>query len=189
MTWTEKEIEKLKSLYPASNTEDLAKNLGKTKYAVRKKASRLNIKKKENFELENKLKKIDIPDFDNTELNWFISGFVAGEGSFSASKNKDRPHKRYRFGITMAQRDGKILKKIKKYFKNAGKYYETESRQEEWKPQAIYTVQDIPHLIKIVIPFFKKHNFKEAHKQKQFDEWKKRLLDDYNIDQEQIYKS
>lgn len=189
MGWTEKEEQKLKNLYPVKNTVKLADELGKTKQAVRKKASRLKIEKKENFELYNKLQKTTKPEFNDQELNWFIPGFVAGEGSFSASKNKNRPTKRYRFGITMSQRDGEILKEIKRYFGGAGKYYETEARDEDWKPQAIYAVQDIPSLVKVVIPFFETYDFKQTHKQKQFDEWKNQLYTEYDIPEEHIYKT
>lgn len=109
--------------------------------------------------LERPLHLVDLAQFKKIDPNW-ISGFVAGDGSFDIkiNKRKSKYQVELRFRITQHIRDAHILKFIAEYF-GCGKVYIRSTGL-----ACDLVVQTFPDNIKKIIPFFKKYpilTFKE----------------------------
>ena len=102
--------------------------------------------------LERPLHLVDSAEFKNIDPNW-ISGFVAGVGSFDIklTKRKSRYQVELRFRITQHIRDAHIFRLIAEYF-GCGKVYIRSTGL-----ACDLVVNNFPDNINKFIPFFKKH--------------------------------
>jgi len=183
MSWTKYQETRLRKEYGSTLTAKLAQEFEKSESAVRKKAQRLGLKKRKNHQGKLAIEdaEIDKPELDDEDLNWFISGLVAGEGTFTASNQKGRNAKKYRFSITLAECDKKILYKIKDYL-SVGDIYEYDKRDENWQPTVKYNVRRLPELAEVIIPFFEEYKMFDTEKQKQFEEWAEKIKNKYDLE-------
>jgi len=102
--------------------------------------------------LERPLHLVDSAEFNNIDPNW-ISGFVAGDGTFDIklTKRKSRYQVELRFRITQHIRDAHILGIIAEYL-GCGKVYIRSTGL-----ACDLVVNNFPDNINKIIPFFKKH--------------------------------
>lgn len=166
--WASKEVKTLKEKYPTTPAKKLAEEFNRTKQAVRDKASREQISKHPQHKMIERIKTTETPEFVNDEMNHFISGFTAGEGSFTRSGEIPT------FQISLAIDDKKILEDIKNYL-GVGNVTTSDARKESWKDEAHYTVRDRGELWKVIVPFFDSVGLRETHKEKQYRDWRETL--------------
>lgn len=184
MRWTDEEIEKLKNEYPWRTKDELEDLFDRDGRAIRKKAQRLGVTKDINHSGRAAIRNSDIktPEFINEGFNQFIAGFVAGEGCFSKSNDKNRKLDRYRFHIEVSQKDRRVLEKIKDYF-GVGKIYDFEAREKNWDATSMYSVQKLGAITNVIIPFFEKTDLRSTNKEIQYNQWKKEFIDTYDLDE------
>jgi hypothetical protein len=183
--WSDEQIGALKSLYEDHSNEYLSEFVfngslypDRTKNAIKHKARRVGLEKDDSFRVESIVGGVDDPDFGDQSFNDFICGFVAGEGSFSTNKSKDR--NRYVFSISLADVDAEILHKIEDYL-GVGNVYEYDSREEHWEDTAQYQVQCADEIYNVIIPFFEENNLRDTHKQEQYIEWRDGFLEYFDL--------
>jgi len=108
------------------------------------------------------------------EFGWFFSGYVTGEGCFSARiYRKDDGYKklRLRFHIGVRGDDGIGLESIR-HTLGIGHLYHT-PQIGEINPTTVYYVTAIPDLYHVIIPLFEKYPFASHwRKAREFDIWK-----------------
>lgn len=167
--WSESEVQKLKENYSETRTPKLAEEFeGRTPKALERKAQRLNLKKNENEIIKNKAQNLEEPDYEKEYSN-FITGLIAGEGSFTKKRENT-----YTFKIGMASREKEMLKDIKNYL-GIGKIYEY-SQKEGWENIVQYQVQSRAEILGVLIPFLEQTGLKNSYKNKQYQEWKKEFI-------------
>jgi len=113
-------------------------------------------------------------DNQQERLDWWIVGFVDGEGTFSISFNRNATT---RFGyqvfpefvITQGEKSITVLKTIQKRFK-CGNIYINRRKDNHKENLYRYTVRSQKDLKAIIIPFFEKMQLKTA-KSKDFDKF------------------
>jgi len=113
-------------------------------------------------------------DNQQERLDWWIVGFVDGEGTFSISFNRNSTTKfGYQifpeFVITQGEKSVAVLKTIQKKFK-CGKVYINRRKDNHKEDLYRFTVRSQKDLKKIIIPFFAKNKLKTA-KAKDFDKF------------------
>jgi len=123
---------------------------------------------------------VDTPDFDDSKLNNFISGLIAGEASFS-EHIRDTGSRRYRFEIQMSERDSELLHLVKNYLE-VGNLYECEFEEENWDDTVDYSVQRADKLVHVIIPFIEKVGLRNSYKAKQYEEWKESIYKYYDLE-------
>ena len=96
----------------------------------------------------------------------FISGFVAGEGSFYVGFNNKffSPI----FQIHLHKEDSKILIKIKSYLRCGNITFSDYKNRKT----VTYRVSKAKDLKEIIIPFFERNYLYDTSKQKSFDRWR-----------------
>jgi len=101
---------------------------------------------------------------------YFITGFVAGEGSFGIYKLKHRPNSyNVLFTINVHRRDSKILNEIKTTLK-CGHIF-----RYPYRPKIVrFQVSKKKEISDKLIPFMDKYLL-ACHKRKQYREWRKKL--------------
>ena len=82
---------------------------------------------------------------------------------------------RFQFKITLTDEDSKILYEIKNIL-NCGYIYHYKKRKKNWKPEVTYQILSIKDHLETTIPFFEKYHLNNTLKKKQFEKWKKELL-------------
>ncbi len=175
--WTEKQLKLLHESYSHFQASYLKNLIGKSAQAIRKKASRLKLKKSNGYRYKNLINQIPLKKYSGkNNFSSFISGFVAGEGTFLKTKNKIR----FKFAIALADDDSKILEDVKKFF-GVGNVQYYPPRNKKWKGSVCYSVGDIPNLVKVIIPFFDKFSFFTTKKQYQYNVWKDKLIKHISI--------
>jgi hypothetical protein len=104
----------------------------------------------------------------------YIIGLVDGEGSFTAyirkpnlKNEKRRAKAEPRFYLKLIEKDKDILYELKKFF-GCGNVYFQKDRRENHQNCYRYEVANRNDLEKIIIPFFKKYQFKLASRAKDF---------------------
>ena len=106
----------------------------------------------------------------------YVVGLVDGEGYFSVSALIDRSagwnchNVRMVFGIDLNVIDGKILYNIKDWF-GCGNISLKKEKREKFSDQFRFQVRDTKSILKIIIPFFKKHPLKLPKKVKTFQKF------------------
>jgi hypothetical protein len=105
----------------------------------------------------------------------YIVGLVDGEGSFTVYvRDPKLPSKTRRvtvepkFYIKLIEKDRKILDNLKQYFGCGSVYFQKDSRPNHQNCYR-YEVYNRDDLIKIIIPFFKKHQLKFVSKRYDFE--------------------
>lgn len=107
----------------------------------------------------------------NVLHEWYIVGFVEGEGCFAIniSKHKTKRLKRdawLSFEIELRGDDRPILERIKKVF-GCGNIYDLNYDRYGWMPHVKYHLRGIDNIQNILIPFFEKHKL-QGKKAKDF---------------------
>lgn len=171
--WTKKQIKILKEKYELTPSKELKILIHKSRVAINNKARRLGLKKPSNHDTKYLLKTLKPKKFRKSKFAYFICGFVAGEGSFNIAKYKTR--KRFAFEIQLANDDNNILIEIKNYFK-VGNIFTYPPRKKTWKGTTSYVVEDYRGLLESIIPFFDMFGLRNTKKQKQYLQWKKKLI-------------
>jgi len=105
-------------------------------------------------------------DNQQERLDWWIVGFVDGEGTFSVSINRNRTTSRGfqvfpEFVITQGLKSLKSLEIVKKRF-NCGKIYVNRRRDNHNENLYRYAVRSLNDLENKIIPFFEYHQLKTA---------------------------
>lgn len=103
---------------------------------------------------------------------WYIVGFADGEGSFSITISKHKTKRlgldaRLMFEIELRGDDKPLLEDIQRYFR-CGQIFDLNYDRYGWKPHVKYAVKSYKHLVKFIIPFFKKYPLK-GKKAKDFE--------------------
>ena len=178
--WSEEEIENLRQDFPVTPAYEMAEYMSRSKQAIKHKARRLGITKADNYHSLKSVNEREIQEFKNDDFAHFVSGFVAGEGSFSKRERSNRDGIRFCFQIEVADVDEKILHKIKEFF-GVGNIHTYESRKEEWKDIAQYQVQSVGDIFNSIIPFFEKYGLFGTHKSKQYESWRDDFLEYHRL--------
>ncbi|MEK7211090.1 MAG: LAGLIDADG family homing endonuclease [Patescibacteria group bacterium] len=105
----------------------------------------------------------------------YIVGLVDGEGSFTAyvfnpakkSKRKRRARVEPKFYLKLVESDKKILYELKKFFGCGNVYFQKDTRKNHQNCYR-YEVTARDDLMRIIIPFFKKHQPKFPSRAKDF---------------------
>lgn len=105
----------------------------------------------------------------------YIVGLVDGEGSFTAfvrnledsTERVRRTRIEPRFYIRLIEKDKEILYALKKYFGCGSVYYQKDARKNHQNCYR-YEVFNRNHLVKVIIPFFRRHHLKLSSKAKDF---------------------
>jgi hypothetical protein len=108
-----------------------------------------------------------------------LGGFVAGEGWFGVlqlgpPRRDGSPRLRFRFGVTVADRDRSVLEALQSYL-GAGCINDAPSRQDGWLPQSTFTVGSLNAHRRATIPFAESF-LPPSAKRGQFEAWRDRLL-------------
>jgi len=145
--WSKAEEEQLKHMLNAGMTyEEIAKELKRTREAIRIRAMRLNIARK--YELNSR------PRFSLSNLSVaekaYIAGFLDGEGSFGIQKSG------YPF-VIVANSDKSVINWISEKVGYGTKWYVNDARGNR-KPMYSFRIQtyaDIIEFIEAIIPYLK----------------------------------
>ncbi len=105
-------------------------------------------------------------DNQQERLDWWIVGFVDGEGTFSVSFNKNSTTSSgYQvfpeFVITQGEKSLSVLESVKKRFQ-CGKIYINKRKDNHKENLYRFTVRSLNDLQSIIIPFFQKNTLKSA---------------------------
>jgi len=111
----------------------------------------------------------------DTELAFYISGFVDGEGCFSQGRSQGNPEKSsvFRFILESDARDRGLYLEIAKIF-GCGQL--RTRRRGKYSRMIVFTIRSIPELIMKVIPFFDTWKLRGLKRIK-YRHWRERLLD------------
>jgi hypothetical protein len=183
MIWTKEEEQLLKEKYMSSTTEYLQQKIKRSVSAIRKKANRINIKRPTNFGtimLVKKVLALPLIIYDKNDSDGhFLSGLVAGEGSFVITKNKGYKTLKFRLAVEMSIRDKEILYKLKNKI-GAGNFCFPTKRKEKWSQHITFSINSYKDIYQRVIPFFETYLLRNTHKEKQFNIWKKEFYKQLN---------
>ena len=183
MKWTKKEEQLLKTEYMSENITNILKRIKRTPDAIRRKASRLGIAKNINFVgAITRSKKILNEPFhiynNKNALGHFISGLVAGEGSFINVIKNNSKSQRFMFSVEMAQ-DEEVISLLKEFFM-CGNLYHIKRKNKNWKDTMRFTVSSFLDIHKYIIPFFDTYNLRNTHKRKQYLVWRQSFYNHLN---------
>ena len=178
MEWTKNKEDIIRKKYNTFTATELAKLLNINRDAVRKKARRLGIKREPHFMRRWLVKhnKISKKEFKDKPFCWFISGFVAGEGTFTTTTYPTKSF--FVFRIALVIDDIEILQDIKNFF-GVGNIRTHPPRRANEKGGAIYYTGSIFTLVNVIVPFFDKFGFFNTRKQKQYTLWRNKLIKYY----------
>ncbi len=106
----------------------------------------------------------------------YIVGLVDGEGSFTIyirdpelpNSSKRRVTVEPKFYIKLIEKDKEILERLKLFFGCGSIYFQKDNRPNHQHCYR-YEVYNRDDLIKIIIPFFKKHQLQLSSKKKDFE--------------------
>ncbi len=106
----------------------------------------------------------------------YIVGIVDGEGSFTIyirdpelpNSSKRRVTVEPKFYIKLIEKDKEILERLKLFFKCGSIYFQKDNRPNHQNCYR-YEVYNRDDLLKIIIPFFKKHQLQFNSKKKDFE--------------------
>jgi hypothetical protein len=99
----------------------------------------------------------------------FIAGFVVGEGSFIQSG------RRFRFAVQLGAIDSSSCEALRTFF-NVGRVYWSPRRKPHHDDVSTYTVQALPELLNVIVPFMDEH-LPASFKREQYSEWRGALVD------------
>jgi len=172
--WTDKEVDKLESLYPLLPPESLEREFpDRTAEAIKIKANKLGISKVDGYQRVysvHRSKPIDLDSLDG-DFSHFVCGLVSGEGYFT--KNEQKHTDSYRFGINLQSEDDKILYKLQDFF---GCGLIASERKVKTTNMTGFRVVDLGDVVMKIIPFFDNYPLYNTVKQKQYEKWRKEVL-------------
>lgn len=172
--WTDKEISLLKQHYSTTPKRHIAEEIivERTIEAIDRKATRLNLTKEDNFYFKWKLQQEETPEH-NTELENFIIGLTAGDGSFIKIETKDQYRFTYKIEMNASQ-NSQMIHNIQNFF-DCGRI--SEYHRQEYNSDVIqFTVRSIPEHIANIIPVFERNEIPAEYKRNQYLNWKQDLL-------------
>lgn len=166
--WIPKEIDYLKNNIGKKSYREIAITLNRNRKSVKHKAERIGLKspnfiRKKEIISRNDPCIFDINDFEN----YFLAGFVAGEGCFTTAKSKPGVAI---FQIHMSADDSKILHRFKEKIK-CGYITFYKKRNKKWKDETILRISSHYDIHTRIIPFFKTYLLEYTHKYQQFADW------------------
>lgn len=174
MVWREKEINLLSEIYPYfqnSEIETIMEN--KSKSQIQYKSRDLDVTSEPSIKIAKSIE--DAPELDvkslDSDLCEFISGFIAGEGHFSAFKSA-RGDSRFGFRVELASNDAGFIQTLNDIF-HSGNFTKF---QREGNGYIVFYISSYGGLFNEVIPFFEKYPMYNSRKQNQFEEWKGEFL-------------
>jgi len=172
--WTDKEVSLLESHFPTTPKKYIAEEIliDRSVGAIDRKATRLGLTKEENFYFKWKLRQEDTPE-RNKELENFIVGLTAGDGSFINAENGDRCKFTYKIEMN-ATENREMIREIKDFFEcgRVSEYY-----REEYNRDVIrFVVESIPEIVVNIIPVFERNKIPAEYKRNQYETWKQDLL-------------
>ena len=181
--WTKEEKSLLKEMWHSSPMDTVYDRFPKrTRHAVRRQASRLGLTRSRNWAAKAKrnrllkfAKKKEWNSDNDIRFCTFIAGFVAGEGSFVVYRCPGG-RKKFVFQISLADDDAHILRDIQSFL-GVGNLCFYKRNNKKWKGAVQYAVTKQSHLIEVIIPLFDKTGFFSTRKQKQYDSWRKEILE------------
>lgn len=114
--------------------------------------------------------------------NW-LAGFTDGEGNFQYRQTHGRSDAMFR--IILREDDKKILEEIRNNLGCGKLFYRDMADKSNWNPlyqsknmrnQWVFKVQNTYDLIERIIPLFDKYPLR-AKKKKQYEKWKKQVIE------------
>lgn len=176
--WTEHEVEVLREKWPTERTEDIP--LSRSVYAIERKAGRLGLERVPDFKVRNRIKDRSSAQFDPDDgYGHFLSGFIAGEGSFM-SKERDSRGMKFALRVEVVEDDQDIIEGMKEYL-GVGTVRSHEKRDDKWQRTVSFSVQGVVDHLLVTIPFVETYGLRDTLKQSQYQSWKASVLDQYNV--------
>jgi hypothetical protein len=110
-------------------------------------------------------------------FGYWLSGFTDGEGCFHGRVVPSRQKSSIivSFSIALRADDLRILEEIRQAL-GVGGIYPVPSREENWQPQYMYSVNDKKDLAQVIIPHFEKYPLR-SKKTRDFVIWKRLVLE------------
>lgn len=176
--WSDEEERILRERIEDHQQSEIANILGRTQKSINNKAWRLGLSNHSGKTIRRQGRELSVPQTD-TNFSHFISGFVAGEGSFNVVERGEGP--KYQFSISMSSVDTEILYRIQDYL-DVGHVYEYPSREDHWKDTTQYQVANQVEMIGVIIPFFDGVGLYNTHKQTQYKKMKDHMRDYLDIE-------
>lgn len=173
--WTKKEECFLRKNYIDLPSKEIAKLMTRSKKSVRRKAERMKLTVNYTKRMRYKLLKCKPIVFKDEPINYFIAGFIAGEGSFFLKGKNQLPG----FAVQLAIDDKEMINIIKKKI-GVGSIYKFKKRNNRWKDGIHYKVSNQIHLYKYIIPFMNRFLI-FSRKKRQYQIWKKRFMERWGI--------
>lgn len=106
-----------------------------------------------------------------TDLARYIGGFVAAEGSFTASGSPPT----FRFAVGLAAVDRVSCELLSAYF-GCGRIQFSPRRKPHYDDETSFVTSSLVELIEVIVPFMDEH-LPESYKRIQYLDWRGRLLD------------
>ena len=100
----------------------------------------------------------------------FVAGFTVAEGSFTRSGDPPR----CAFTIALGARDAGTCDALAAFF-GVGRVYRYPRRADHHDDVAIFTVQDRPSLLSVIVPFMDEY-LPASRRREQYEGWREALL-------------
>ena len=97
-----------------------------------------------------------------------IAGFVAGEGSFTATS------RRFAFSVGLGRVDRGMCEAMQQFF-HCGSIVDFDRRQPHYDDESTFVVQSLRELIEVIVPFMDEH-LPPSYKRQQYEAWRAALL-------------
>lgn len=109
-----------------------------------------------------------------TDLAAFAGGFVAAEGCFTGTGQS-----RFRFAVHLGASDGDMCWAFLAWL-GVGPVYTYARRKAHFDDETVYSVNSIPDLVEVVVPFMDEH-LPFSYKRKQYEVWRATLLEYWEL--------
>jgi hypothetical protein len=100
----------------------------------------------------------------------FFAGFVAGEGTFTATRGR-----RFLFAVGLGGVDGAMCEHLRDFF-GCGSVHRAPRRKPHYDDEVTFAVRALPDLVERVVPFMDEH-LAPSYKCDQYLRWRADLLD------------
>lgn len=176
-SWKEEEVDKLQRIFYDATPEEIEQHFPNRNYeSVRRKAYRLDLERHPNIQRITSVQeaeKIDLENIDDSFAN-FVCGFVAGEGTFTHT-HRPTGTVRFQFKIQLANDDKQIIYDIRDIF-GCGNVQTYPPRRENEKGSIHYTINGFGEIVNKAIPFFDEYDLYSSRKQRQYNDWREKVL-------------
>jgi hypothetical protein len=99
----------------------------------------------------------------------FVSGFVAGEGTFSATRSK------FAFAVSLGAADSGMCEALREFF-GVGHVYTSPRRKAHYDDEVTFVVQRMADLIQVIVPFMDAY-LPPSYKRTQYEAWRTGLVE------------